>query len=156
MNRRHFLAALPATALASCGPAAEPPKVAVQEGDWPWWRGPTRDGTAPKQTVPTEWSKDKNVVWEAAVPGKGHGSPCVVSERVFLATADPEAETQSVVCFDRKTGKQLWLTEVHKGRLVKGGNAKSSHASATPACDGHRVYINFTNADAVRTTCLDL
>jgi hypothetical protein len=74
---------------------------------------------------------------------------------VFLATADPENETQSVLCFDRHTGKQLWQTEVHRGKFEK-GNAKSSMASSTPACDGTRVFINFLHAGAIYTTALDL
>ncbi len=157
MNRRTFLATLPATALASQLPAAEPSKIAVTATDWPWWRGLTRDGVAtPDQKVPLEWSKDKNVLWEATIPGRGHGSPIVVGDRVFLATANQEAETQSLLCFDRKTGKQLWQTQVHKGNFAKGGNAKSSHASSSPACDGERVYINFLNAGAVYATAIDL
>lgn len=106
--------------------------------------------------MPLEWAKDKNVLWEAAIPGRGHGSPIVVGDRVFLAAADQDAETQSVLCFDRKTGKHVWQSEVHKGHFAKGGNAKSSHASSTPACDGERVYINFLNGGAVHATALDL
>lgn len=156
MDRRTFLATAPAVALAAQLRAAEPDKLKVAPTDWPWWRGYTRDGVAAEQKVPLEWSKDKNVVWEAAVPGRGHGSPIVVGERVFLATAEQDTEVQSLLCFDRKTGKQLWQSEVHKGSFVKGGNAKSSHASSSPACDGDRVYINFLNGGAVHATALDL
>lgn len=156
MDRRTFLATAPAAALAPRLHAAEGVNLKVGPTDWPWWRGSTRDGVAADQKVPLEWSKDKNVRWEAPVPGRGHGSPVVVGDRVFLATAEPEAEVQSLLCFDRKTGKQLWQTAVHKGNFVKGGNAKSSHASSSPACDGERVYINFPNNGAVYATALDL
>ena len=161
MHRRTFLATLPASALAAqlsaIEPRKEPSTIAVAATDWPWWRGFTRDGVAaPGQNVPLEWSQDKNVLWAAPLPGRGHGSPIVVADRVFLATADQEAETQSLLCFDRKTGRQLWQTEIHKGNFAKGGNAKSSHASSSPACDGERVYINFLNGGAVHATALDL
>lgn len=157
MNRRTFLATIPAVTLASQLPAAEPGKIAVGAADWPWWRGPTRDGVAaPDQKVPLEWAKDKNVLWEAAIPGRGHGSMSIVGDCVFLATADPDAEVQSVLCLDRKTGKQLWQTEVHKGNFAKGGNGKSTHASSTPACDGEKVYTNFLNGGAIHATALDL
>jgi outer membrane protein assembly factor BamB len=156
MNRRDFLATLPATAVASQLLAAEP-KIAVGPNDWPWWRGPNRDGIAPAQKIPLEWSATKNIVWEAPVPGRGHGSAIVVGERVFLATADEKAEVQGVLCLDRKTGKQLWQTEVHKGNFVKAGiNGKATHASSTPACDGERVFINFPNNNAIVATALDL
>lgn len=157
MNRRTFLASLPAVAVATQLPGADADKITVAPTDWPWWRGPTRDGVAaPNQQVPLEWAKDKNVLWEAAVPGRGHGSPIVVGDRVFLAAADNDAEVQSLLCFDRKTGKPLWRTEVHKGNFAKGGNGKSSYASSSPASDGERVYINFLNAGAIHATALDL
>ncbi len=156
MNRRDFLATLPAVAVASHLSGAEA-KLNIGPNDWPWWRGPTRDGVAPAQKIPLEWTATKNVVWEAPVPGRGHGSAIVVGDRVFLATADEKAESQSVLCLDRKTGKQLWHSEVHKGNFIKAGlNAKATHASATPACDGERVYINFPNDGAIRATALDL
>lgn len=162
MNRRAFLATLPAAAAAhrlagARGPEDGPDRIAVSPTDWPWWRGPSRDGVAaPGQEPPLEWSATRNVLWEAPIPGRGHGSPAVVGDRVFLAAAVPEAETQSVLCLDRRTGKRLWQAEVHRGGLAKGGNAKSTHASSTPACDGTRVFINFLNAGAVHATALDL
>jgi outer membrane protein assembly factor BamB len=156
MDRRDFLAALPACALATQLPAAEP-KLAIGPNDWPWWRGPTRDGVAAPQKVPLEWSAEKNVLWQADVPGRGHGSASVVGDRVFLATADEKGEVQGVLCLDRKSGEQKWHAEVHRGNFTKAGmNAKASHASSTPACDGERVYINFLNNGAVHATALDL
>jgi len=161
MNRRDFLAAIPATAAASQllaeEPKKEPGKIAVTATDWPWWRGLTRDGiAAPDQKPPLEWTANKNVLWEALIPGRGHGSPIIVGERVFLATADQDTEVQSLHCFDRTSGKQLWHTEIHRGNFAKGGNAKSTHASSTPACDGERVFINFLNNGAIHATALDL
>jgi outer membrane protein assembly factor BamB len=134
---------------------AEPIRIASD--DWPWWRGPTRNGVADaKQRPPLQWSATENVIWKAAVPGRGHGSPTVVGNRVFLATADHEKQTQSVLCYERSTGKLLWQTEVHRGGFAKNGNAKSSLASSTVACDGARVFINFLHSDAIYTTALSV
>jgi len=129
--------------------------LSIGPTDWPWWRGPDRNGIAPKQNPPLKWSATENIVWKVPVPGRGHGSPTVVGDRVFLATADHESEMQSVMCFDRASGKVLWSTLIHRGGFVK-GNVKSSLASSTIACDGKRVFVNFLNAGAVTTTALDL
>ena len=57
--------------------------------DWPAWRGPTRDGiAAPGQNPPLHWSETEGVLWKEPLPGRGHGSPTVVGDRVYLATAD--------------------------------------------------------------------
>ncbi len=130
------------------------PPLKPAPGDWPWWRGPTRDGKA-EGNAPTRWSKTENVVWKTDVPGRGHSSPCVSGNRVFLSTAEEKAETQSILCFDRKTGKLLWNTIAHEGGYEH-RHEKNSHASATPACDGERVFVPFLNRGAIRVTAVDL
>jgi outer membrane protein assembly factor BamB len=138
-------------------PAPDAGKIRVAATDWPWWRGPARNGIADAtQQPPLKWSDRENILWKAAVPGRGHGSPTVVADRIFLATADHGQQTQSVLCYHRRTGKRLWHTEVHKGGFGKIGNVKGSHASATVACDGARVFVNFLNQGAVYTTALSV
>jgi outer membrane protein assembly factor BamB len=137
----------------AAAPAADD---SVPTGDWPWWRGPHRNGIAdPNQTPPAHWSERDNVLWKAPVPGRGHGSPIVSGDRVFIAAAEPEIEIQSLLCFDRKTGKLLWKKQVHQGGFEKKGNGKSTLASSTPATDGARVFINFLHAGAVYLTALN-
>ncbi len=138
-------------------PEATPEAIAIGPEDWPWWRGPNRDGVAdPKQNPPTNWSETKNVLWKMPIPGRGHGSATVVGERVYLTTAEEDRHIQSVLCFDRGTGKELWRKEVHDGAFpTKGANAKASHASATVACDGKRVFVNFANDGFVQASALD-
>lgn len=136
--------------------AVGPEPIVVGPDDWPWWRGPTRNGVArPEPKPPLTWSDTENVVWKVEVPGRGHGSPIVVGDQVFLATAEVDRDAQSVLCYDRKTGRRLWQTDVHQGGLTKQGNAKSTLASSTIACDGKRLFVNFLNSDAIVTTALD-
>jgi outer membrane protein assembly factor BamB len=137
---------------------ALPGKVtASAANDWPRWRGPLGTGVAePDQKPPLTWSATENVIWKAPIPGRGHGSPIVVGDRVLLQTAETEPEQQSVLCFDRKSGKELWKKVVHQGGLVKKGNQSSSLSSSTPCWDGERVLVNFLNQAAVYTTALNL
>ncbi|QDV11553.1 Polyvinylalcohol dehydrogenase precursor [Rosistilla oblonga] len=128
--------------------------------DWPFWRGPDQNGVASaKQTPPTSWSETENVLWRAEVPGRGHSSPVVIGDRVFITSADHEREVQIVLGLDRATGKQLWETIVHRGGFETRGkkmNLKATLASSTIASDGSRLFINFLNDNAVWTTALDL
>ncbi len=133
----------------------DPGPIEVAATDWPWWRGPNQNGSAaPDQKPPLSWSETENVLWKSPVPGRGHGSPTVVGDQVFLVTADEKLGVQSVLCFDRNTGKQIWKTDVHKGGLTKKGNGKSTQGSTSVACDGTRLFVNFLNSDAIFTTAL--
>ncbi|MBI5865949.1 MAG: PQQ-binding-like beta-propeller repeat protein [Planctomycetes bacterium] len=62
-------------------------------GDWPQWRGPLGSGVAPDADPPIEWSESKNVKWKVAIPGRGHGSPIVLGDRVYVQTAIPLGES---------------------------------------------------------------
>lgn len=125
--------------------------------DWPAWRGPTADGhAAPGQTVPAAWGDSTHVLWKSPIPGRGHGSPTVLGERIFVATADTDLEEQRVLCLSGVDGKLLWSTAVHKGNLDSGKHRLSSPATATLATDGRRIYVNFPNSRALFTSALDL
>ena len=56
---------------------------------WPQWRGPLGTGVAPDADPPLEWSEDKNIRWKIDLPGKGHSTPVVWKNRLFLTTAVP-------------------------------------------------------------------
>ncbi|MDG2390144.1 MAG: PQQ-binding-like beta-propeller repeat protein [Planctomycetaceae bacterium] len=133
------------------------PAISVTENDWPWWRGTSQTGVVTDQEIPTEWGPETNVVWKTEIPGHGHASPTIVGDHIFLATADEKAETQSVLAYDRETGKSLWMKQLHSGGLTgkEGMHQKSSHASSTIASDGERVFAIFLNNDQLHATALD-
>ena len=130
------------------------PAFKIAEDDWPWWRGPFSDGRSRDRQVVTRWTATENVVWKTQVPGRGHSSPIVVSDRVFLTTADEEAKKQLSLGFRRKTGELLWSTVAHEGEFLP-KHPKNSHASATPASDGERIYCVFINRDALYALATD-
>jgi outer membrane protein assembly factor BamB len=143
--------------IASAAVAKDAGPIKVGPNDWPWWRGPSEDGVASAdQNPPLEWSETKNVLWKTPVPGRGHAAPTVVGDQIFLPTADEKSGAQSVLCLDRKAGKEVWKKAVHESGAKTEGHPKSSRASCTIACDGERVFVNFLNAGAVYTTALDL
>ena len=137
------------------------PPVEPGPGDWPWWLGPTRDNVAAAdQNPPVRWSATENVVWRADVPGRGHGSPCIWGDRIFLPTAeetpsDGKAPAQYLLCYDRGTGRQLWQTEIHRDGFMH-THRKNTQASSTPACDGQRVFVPFMVQGGIWLTAVDL
>ncbi|MEP7270257.1 MAG: hypothetical protein ABI882_02075, partial [Acidobacteriota bacterium] len=61
--------------------------VALEESNWPQWRGPAGLGVSPDKGLPTEWSATKNIKWSTPIPGRGHSSPIIWGRRVFLTTS---------------------------------------------------------------------
>ena len=139
--------------------AADPAAAAfagITDRDWPCWRGPSHDGhAAAGQKVPLSWSNEETVLWTADVPGRGHGSPTVVGDRVYLASCDEAAGSQSVYAFDRADGTLAWTKLVHASDAMR-KNERSSGASTSVACDGERLFVAFPTADAVVITALSL
>ncbi len=127
-----------------------------EKTDWPCWRGLNHDGIATPQRSPMSWSKTENIAWKVNIPGRGYGSPIVVGNFIYLATADKEKETRSLICINKKTGKREWKCDVHTGKPTPPRNRKGTQASSTPACDGKRLFINFLHDDAMYTSAVDL
>ena len=104
------------------------------DDDWPWWRGTNHNGVANEQgTLPVNWSETKNVIWQTPVPGRGHSSPVVVGDRIYLATADKSKQQQGLVAFERSSGKQLWMRVLNEGGLPARNHRKNTEASPTAA-----------------------
>jgi outer membrane protein assembly factor BamB len=124
--------------------------------DWAKWRGPNGDGIAvDSKNVPTKWSDSENVVWKTKVPGKGHSSPIIRDGKIFLTTADEANKTQLVLCYDQKTGKQLWSQTVSSGGFPGRIHPKNTHASPSVALAGDRLLAVFNHHDAVHAYCFD-
>ena len=139
--------------------------------NWPQWRGPRGQGVSEEKNLPLEWSSTKNIKWKTAVPGRGHSSPIVWGNRLFLTTSIEGAEipgaaavkhiinnqtvklpdttgaershTLKLICIDVETGKLLWERTVYEGRMFDDRQKANTYASSTPATDGRYVYAFF-------------
>jgi outer membrane protein assembly factor BamB len=121
---------------------------------WPMWRGPRGDGTSLEKSIPTQWSGTQNVAWKTPIPGKGHASPIVWNDRVFLVTAEKERKQRLLLCLDRSNGRTLWQQAVLEAPLER-VNSLNSFASSTPAIDGERVYVSFLDVDKMLIAAYD-
>lgn len=109
---------------------------------WPRWRGPSGQGHVTGSAYIDTWSDTTNVRWKVAVPGRGHSSPIVWKDHIFLTTAEEGGTRLSMLAFARGDGRLRWQTVVPSSG-VEHVYAKNSHASATPVTDGTRIYASF-------------
>ena len=115
---------------------------------WPFWRGPSGQGLVEGKGYPSTWSETENILWRVQVPGRGHSSPIVWADRIFLTTAAADGSSRSVLCFRRADGKLLWDRVVPEAPAEK-LYPKNSYASSSPTTDGKLVYAYFGNAGVV-------
>ena len=67
--------------------AAQRPFATGRSGAGRW---PT--GVAPHANPPVHWSETNNIRWKIPLPGKGHSTPIVFGDRIFLTAAVPVGE----------------------------------------------------------------
>lgn len=135
------------------------------DDSWPQWRGNSGTGYAGEVDPPTTWSDEDNVQWKCPLPGRGHSTPIVTGELVFLTAAIPRGEELPprmsgrpgahdnlpverehefvVIAIDRKTGKTRWKRVVNQAIPREGGHRSASLASASPVVDDRHVYAFF-------------
>lgn len=127
------------------------PLIAADD-DWPNFRGPNHDGVA-RGDVPLEFGASKNLAWKTRIPGRGHSSPVIWGNKIFVTTAiptgaeneyapSPKKEHRLVVmCLDRNTGKVLWEHSPKTFTPPDGYQVPyGSYASNIPTTDGKRLY----------------
>lgn len=124
--------------------------------DWPCWRGPRGDGSSLETQIPTKWDglKGRNIVWKVEIPGRGHASPVVWQDRLFLVSSREDRQDRVLLCLDTWSGKTLWERTVVHAPLEK-KHRLNSHASSTPATDGRLVYVAFLDRDQMLVAAYD-
>lgn len=137
----------------------------LQMQNWPSWRGPLRTGVSTTANPPVEWNEHKNIRWKTKLPGKGHSSPVVWGDSIYVTTAiaygkklvpipvtasgshDNVDVTQKhrfeVICVNRTDGSIRWQKTVADTLPHEGGHYTGSLASASPVTDGKHVYAYF-------------
>ena len=114
--------------------------------NWPGWRGPRGDGTSLEKQAPVKWSVTDNIAWKVAIPGKGHSSPVIWGDKIFLIACLPDKEERVLMCLDRRNGKTLWQRTILKTPL-ESAHRLNSRASGTPVTDGKLVYVTVMKVD---------
>jgi len=122
-------------------------------------------GVAPHGDPPVHWSETKNVRWKMTLPGRGHSSPVVWGDRVYVTAAVPAGKALPpryarrpgthnnlpvthhqrfiVLAINRANGEIVWQKLVHEALPLEGGHETASLASASPVTDGQYVFAFF-------------
>lgn len=140
--------------------------------NWPQWRGPSQQGVTSELGLVTQWGDRENILWKTSIPGRGHSSPIVWNDQLFLTTAlegpelpdGPRAPKHmmgdqefkhpdwtgsdhvwslKVLSLDRKTGQILWERAAYEGPVYDHKHRANTYASPTPVTDGTYLWAYF-------------
>jgi outer membrane protein assembly factor BamB len=136
-------------------------------GNWPEWRGPSAQGQANASGLPETWSETSNVAWKTPLPGRGHSTPVIWGDHIWLTTAIEKTATSEeakrrlesntgdqplvvlssvslrAVCVDRNSGKILHDIELLNIKDPQWAHQLNSYASPTPVLEEGRLYAHF-------------
>ena len=132
---------------------------------WPQWRGPLATGVAPQANPPVKWSETENIRWKLPLLGRGHSTPIIWGDRVFVTTAVPHGDAVEprhdtahgthdsvpvthhhrflIVAIGRADGQILWQRALHTALPHEGGHYSGSFASNSPVTDGEHLIVFF-------------
>jgi outer membrane protein assembly factor BamB len=140
---------------------------------WAQWRGPGATGIAKGTNYPSTWSATDHVAWKTEIPGRGHSSPIVWGDRLFLTTSvqgkhlpgrtapdhlgfdykpgylHPDSvgvdyeHELRVIAVNAATGAIVWERSVYNGPMHDNRHRSNTYASASVVTDGEMVYASF-------------
>ena len=69
-----------------------PAAATLAEEPWPQFLGPALNGSCGQAALPLTWSETKNVRWKTAIHDRGHSSPVVWENQIWLTTAGADGK----------------------------------------------------------------
>jgi outer membrane protein assembly factor BamB len=144
--------------------------------DWPEWRGPDGQGQSSAKGLPATWSETSGIVWKAVIPGRGHSTPVLAGDQLWLTTAIEKPATEAeakarlttntgdqpltvlssvsirALCVDPASGKVLHDIELLNVKDPQWAHQLNSYASPSPILHEGRLYASH---GSFGTACLD-
>ena len=125
--------------------------------NWPQWRGPNQNGTAPQaRDLPVKFGPAENVLWRVKLPNWSAATPAIWGDLIFLTSSEEgfvrlQGQGQRggrqanlgpdkifLLSLNRKDGSVRWQRQIDaNNRLFR----KQNSASPSPITDGKNVWI---------------
>ncbi len=125
--------------------------VSSQEKNWTHFRGTNLNGMAENESVPVTID-DSVIKWKTQIHDRGHSSPVIYKDQIWLTTAKADGRELFAVCADFKTGKIIHDIKVFNPDAVKRKNSVNTYATPTPCIEKGFVYVHYGD---LGTACIN-
>jgi outer membrane protein assembly factor BamB len=124
----------------------------VAAENWPRFLGPNGQGTSSEEGIPAQWTGD-DVSWTVDLAGKGHSSPIVWDDIVYVTYADDATGECTLIALSAIDGKALW--QKSRAMTPMPMHNLNSMAASTPAADEEGVYALWYGKGKTVATAMD-
>ncbi|HKS38447.1 MAG TPA: PQQ-binding-like beta-propeller repeat protein, partial [Verrucomicrobiae bacterium] len=101
--------------------------------------------------LPDDFGAPGALCWRVPMDS-GHSTPILCDGKIFLTSYRAAAKELATVALDQKTGETLWRRPIVSAHIEQ-THQIGSPATATPACDGRRLFVFFGSHGLI---CYDL
>ena len=127
--------------------------ASTQAQEWARFRGLNGTGVSTAIGIPSKFNlSDAN--WRVALKGKGHSSPVLWGDKIFVTGLDSNKNLLQLQCLNAKDGSELWLASrmqskhrTHRYNLL---------VSSSPVTDGKHVVVVTSEKEAHLILAYDL
>jgi outer membrane protein assembly factor BamB len=122
-----------------------------QSANWTQFRGSRGNGLAEAEDIPLKWD-DSVIKWKREIHDRGHSSPVVFDNQIWVTTAKADGKELYAVCIDFKTGEIIYDILIFTPVEVEEKHQLNTYATPTPCIEKGFVYVHYGNAG---TACIN-
>lgn len=128
-----------------------PERVFSQNKNWTHFRGTELNGIAETDNIPLNWD-DSLIKWKAEIHDRGHSSPVVYNDQVWVTTATADGNELYALCFDFRNGEIIYDIKVFTPDEVERKHSLNTYATPTPCIEKDFVYVHY---GSMGTACIN-
>lgn len=122
-----------------------------QSANWTQFRGSGGNGLAESENIPLRWG-EQEIKWKREIHDKGHSSPVVFDNQIWVTSGRDDGRELFAVCFDFKTGNTIYDIKVFTPDEVEEKHELNTYATPTPCIEKNFVYVHYGNSG---TACIN-
>jgi outer membrane protein assembly factor BamB len=122
-----------------------------QSADWTQFRGSRGNALAENENIPLKLD-ESSIIWKREIHDRGHSSPVVYGNQIWVTTAKEDGREFYAVCIDFKTGAIVYDIKVFTPGEAGEKHQLNTYATPTPCIERGFVYVHYGNAG---TACIN-
>ena len=126
-------------------------RISAQDRNWTHFRGSALNATVESEKIPLVWDEPA-VKWKTEIHDRGHSSPVVYNDQIWITTATADGKELYAVCADFQTGKIIHDIKVFTPEKAEGKHSLNTYATPTPCIEKGFVYVHY---GSMGTACIN-